>query len=605
MRPARDLLEPGLVVADGAMGTYYAQIGPDEHGTCEEANLNRPDIIRSIHLRYREAGARLLRTNTFAAVSLTGPGQPDRLKHLITSGYELALDCAGPDMFVAADIGPAYALDNEQALAGNTLAVEAFLDLGADLFLFETFADPKEFLPLCRLIRQKTPGAVIACSFALSPDGLTRKGIRLEQLADQMEQDRDIDIWGLNCGIGPTHLARQVGRLSPDGKPMTLMPNSGYPRMENQRLVYGSEPDYFAREVAGLRQARVRILGGCCGTSPRHIAALSAALAQVQPTPRPIAFTAAPVPAAPSAPPATVLADRLARGQFTVGCELDPPRDSRVEPLLDAARELRTAGIDLITLADSPMARVKMDSAASAIRVYRETGLPVLPHLCCRDRNANALRASLLALHSEGIRQVLAVTGDAIPESDRGFVKPVFNLNSIGLLQLIGQMNRDPFAGDPILAAAAVDPGSPNHDAEYGRACRKQEAGAGLFLTQPVFEERSLELVGRMRGAGMKVLIGLMPLLNWRNAQFLSHEVPGIRIPETILGRFYPEQDKEEALETGLAVILDLARRFRTQADGFYLIPPFNRSALISRFLARLSAENIVGQKGVSHDFDR
>ncbi len=605
MRPARDLLKPELVVADGAMGTYYAQSGPGDSSTCEEANLLRPDVIRGIHLRYREAGARLLRTNTFAAVSLTGPGQPDKLRRLVSSGFELAADCAGADMFVAADIGPAYALDDEQALAGNTLAVEAFLSCGADLFLFETFADPKEFLPLCRLIRQKSPDAVIACSFALSPDGLTRKGIQLEQLASQMEQEPDIDIWGLNCGIGPTHLARQVARLGARGKPLSLMPNSGYPRMENQRLVYGSEPDYFAREVAGLRQDRVRILGGCCGTSPRHIAALSAALARTQMPPRPFAAQAAPAPARPAKPSATPLADRLARGQFTVVCELDPPRDSRIEPLLDAARDLKSSGIDLITLADSPMARVKMDSAAAAIRVYRETNLPVLPHLCCRDRNANALRASLLALHSEGIRQVLAVTGDAIPESDRGFVKPVFNLNSIGLLQLIGQMNQDQFAGDPILAAAAVDPGALNHDAEYGRACRKQEAGASLFLTQPIFEERSLELIRRMREAGMKVLIGLMPLLNWRNAQFLSHEVPGIRIPEALLNRFDPEQDKAEAQATGLAIVLDLARRFGAQADGFYLIPPFNRSALIGQFLTRLRAANQTEPEGAPHDLDR
>lgn len=585
MRPALDLLMPGLILADGAMGTYYAQSGPADGSACEEANINRPDLVRLIHRRYIDAGARLLRTNTFAAVALAGQEEPERLRTLIRSGYELADDCAGSDVFVAADFGPAYNLEPDAYLKTGLLAVETFLSCSADLFMFETFADPAELLPICAKIKDWSPRAVIIASFALSPDGLTRKGISLDQIARTMEQTGDIDLWGLNCGIGPTHLTEQAAKLAPTGKPLVFLPNSGYPRMENQRLVYGSEPDYFARVVSGTAGGRTRLLGGCCGTTPRHVAALDQALREVRPPVRAERHKPAASPPVPQPRRPAPLADRLSRHAFTVICELDPPRDRHIEPLTAAAVELQTAGVNLITLADSPMARVKMDSIVTATRIQRETGLPVLPHLCCRDRNVNALRAGLLALHSEGIRQVLAITGDAIPESDRGFIKPVFNLNSIGLLQLISQMNREQFADEPLLAAAAVDPGIANPDVEFSRILRKRDAGAAVFLTQPVFDESALPLIRRMRREGLKVFVGLMPLVSYRNAQFLSHEVPGIRIPDAVLGRFTPDQAKEEAIETGLAIARELAEMIQPDADGFYLIAPFNRSSLITRLI--------------------
>jgi homocysteine S-methyltransferase len=606
MRPALDLLQPGLILADGAMGTYYAQSGPGDGSACEEANLNRPDLVRQIHRRYIDAGARLLRTNTFAAVALAGQEGPDRLRTMIRSGYELADDCAGDTVFVAADFGPAYNLDAEMYIANSLLAVETFLACSADLFMFETFADPAELLPICQKIKEWSPRAVVIASFALSPDGLTRKGISLDQIARTMEQASDIDIWGLNCGIGPTHLTEQAARLDQRGKPLAFLPNSGYPRMENQRLVYGSEPDYFARVVSGIAGGRTRLLGGCCGTTPRHIAALDMALREVRPAARSERHKPVAVPPVPQPRRPAPLAERLAQNEFTVICELDPPRDRHIEPLIAAAAALKAAGINLITLADSPMARVKMDSIISSTRIQRETGLPVLPHLCCRDRNVNALRAGLLALHSEGIRQVLAITGDAIPESDRGFVKPVFNLNSIGLLQLISQMNQEQFAGEPLLTAAAADPGMANPDAEFSRILRKRDAGAAVFLTQPVFDERALPLIRRMRREGLKVFVGLMPLVSYRNAQFLSHEVPGIRIPDAVLSRFSPDQDKEDAIETGLAIASGLAEMIRPDADGFYLIAPFNRSSLIARLVnENRSIFSDARRKEDQHDLDR
>ncbi len=588
MRPAGDILKTGLILTDGAMGTYFSRLNDSLAISCEMANLSHPGLIRQIHQEYLAAGARLLRTNTFAAAAQVGPNDPAKLSEIIRTGYALATACAGDLAWVAADFGPVYNLEPEEGQAAQQIVLDTFLELAADLFIFETFADPAEFLPLCRQIRAKSPTALIIASFTLSADGYTRKGLSLNQLASVLEATDLVDIWGLNCGIGPTHLASQVRNLPETGKPLSLMPNSGYPRWENQRLIFGSSPEYFANASLDLAYGRTKLLGGCCGTTPGHIQALRQALAQF--TGRQPALGAAGA-AVRTGQPAVIrnsFATKLDQGRFVVVCELDPPKTSQMEPTIAAARQLQLAGIDALTLADSPLARVKMDSVSCAARLHRETGLPVLPHLCCRDRNANALRSSLLAAHSEGIRQVLAVTGDGIPESERGFVKPVFNLNSLGLLQLIRQMNQDVFADDPFLTAAALDPGIANPAAELARVLRKQEQGAALILTQPLFDAAGLPLIRQVRAAGLKVLIGLMPLVSYRNARYLSQEMPGMRIPPAVLDCFNPEQTKEEAVAAGIRIACDMARIARPDADGFYLIAPFNRADIIVRLVSDL-----------------
>ena len=236
MRPAREILTSGLVLADGAMGTWFAQLSGGDAAGCEQANLTDPDLVRLIHRQYLAAGARLLRTNTFAAAAIAGPGQTDLLRRLIRTGYGLAAECAGDLAFVAADIGPAYTPDADNSLSGCLQAAETFLECAADLFILETFADPAELLPVCRQIKIWRPEAVVIASFALSPDGLTRKGIPLAEVADIMENSPEIDIWGLNCGIGPTHLAEQAappgaGRQTPftDAKQRLSPPGESAP----------------------------------------------------------------------------------------------------------------------------------------------------------------------------------------------------------------------------------------------------------------------------------------------------------------------------------------------------------------------------------------
>ena len=576
------------------MGTYYAQLSGGDTTSCELANLVRPELIRQIHLEYLAAGARLLRTNTFAAAAQFGSGDPAQLRAIIQAGYAIASDCAGSQAYVAADIGPAYNLEAPGDQQAILLVLDTFLALKADLYIFETFADPAEVLPYCQHIRDQSPDSVLIVSFALSADGYTRKGLSIRQLSEELDHSPLIDLWGINCGLGPTHLSRQVGLLPLSGKPLSLMPNSGYPRLENQRLIYGSSPDYFAEAIKHLGSGRTRLLGGCCGTTPHHIKALQQVLQQPIQAGQAHLPESQPIPAISPVPVRNQLIEKLSKSEFVVVCELDPPRDSQMHQMIAAARLLQLAGLDALTLADSPLARVKMDPVSCAARLHRETGLPVLPHLCCRDRNVNSLRSTLLAAHSEGIRQILAITGDAIPESDQGFVKPVFNLNSVGLLQLIRQMNQETFAAEPILAAAALDAGVANPKAELAKISRKRDQGATVFLTQPIYDANGLAIIREARRLGLKVLIGLMPLVSYRNAQYLSQEVPGIRIPEAILQRFSPDQTREEAIGTGIAISREIAAACRQDADGYYLIAPFNRADIIIRLIHALRQDKLI-----------
>lgn len=595
----------GPLLADGAMGTYFLERFGDVVESCELANIRQPDRVRQVHQAYLEAGARLLRTNTFAAIYTVDAPLFAGLAEVTRSGYRLACECASAyaNAWVAADIGPGFGLEPAEAQIAYEIMVRAFIDEGADLFMLETFADPDEVTAIAGIIKKLRPESIVIASFALSPDGLTRKGVSLQRLAAQIDASPLIDVFGLNCGVGPTHMQKLAEQLGEIQKPISLMPNSGYPRRDQVRTVYTSSADHFALMSLEMIRPNVRIIGGCCGTTPAHIQAVgellhirlaSAGQPVAGPETAPVPETVRPALPATGRTLATQLwadnrfVEKIRQGQFVIIAEMEPPRNSDLHDLIVAARKLAAAGFDALTLADSPLARIKMDPVICAARLQREAGLPVMPHLACRDRNVNALRSLLLGAHSEGLRQILAITGDGIPESDRGFIKPVFNLNSVGLLDQIAQMNQDVFAGSPILAGAALDLGVSQPDVELKRALRKLEKGAAYLMTQPVFAPIGQSMLRELRARGIKVLLGLMPLVSYRNAHYLAEEVPGIRIPEEILSRFTPDMSREEAQAIGIEACAAVGRAMRGEIDGYYLITPFNRADIVIRLLEKL-----------------
>ena len=593
MLDVRKLLTRRPLLFDGGMGTYYKTKPGQE---CEQANLTDPEGILAVHRAYLAAGADAIKTNTFSLPRLAAAQQPG-WEQLADAGWQLAAKAAGETgAAVFADLGPAPDTENNPAAQVYLAVAKRFALLGAQNFLFETLSAEDGVLEAIRALKQTVPEAFVLVSFAVLPDGYTREGRYCAELVRRMAQSGVVDAVGLNCVSAPGAMRALVQQLGDAGLPLSVMPNAGYPVVARAQVRYQGKPEYFARELSRLAAEGVRILGGCCGTTPQHIAALRTALDALPET----------LPAAPAAKPAeaakpAVETDdaflrKLRAGQRVIAVELDSPKDADLTAYLEGARRLQAAGADLLTIADCPIARARMDSSLVACRVHRELGMNVLPHMTCRDRNLNATKALLLGLYAEGVREVLAITGDPIPTAERDEVKNVYQFNSRKLAQYIvslaGEGREMP---SPITVFGALNLNARNFDVELRRAQEKLQNGMSGFLTQPVLSAQAVVNLKKTRetlGEKAKILAGIMPVVSQRNAIFMENEVNGIHVDAEIIERF-AGLDRAQGEELGLEVSVKAAQAAAPYADGFYLMTPFNRIALMERLIARLKDEGI------------
>ena len=587
----RELLQTRPLLFDGAMGTYYKAAPGVE---CEQANLTDPAGVLAVHREYLAAGADAVKTNTFSLPRLAAAHAPG-WEQLAQAGWQLAVQAAeetGAAVF--ADLGPAP--DTEAVPAGQvyTAVAKQFAALGARNFLFETLSSDAGLLDVVGAIKAEVPDAFVLVSFAVLPDGYTREGMYCKDLARRMQESGIVDAVGLNCVSAPgamRTLAKQLGGTLP----LSVMPNAGYPVVTRTQVKYQGRPEYFARELGRLAaEGTVQILGGCCGTTPAHIAALRAELDRL-----PVVKKTAPAEEFSTVKKQTVENEdaflrKLNAGEKVIAIELDSPRTADLTGYLEGAKKLQAAGADLLTIADCPIAQARMDSSLVACRVHRELGLCTLPHMTCRDRNLNATKALLLGLYAEGVREVLAITGDPIPTAERDEVKNVYQFNSRKLAQYIVSL-----AGEgrempgPMTVFGALNLNARNFDVELRRAKEKLENGMSGFLTQPVLSAQAVENLKKSRetlGADAKILAGIMPVVSQRNAIFMENEINGIHVEEDIIRQF-AGLDRAQGEELGLAISLKMAREALPYADGFYLMTPFNRVALMERLIARLRTE--------------
>ncbi len=583
----REKLSRGLLLFDGAMGTYFAEQEDREAAACELANLNAPDAILAIHKAYIRAGCDAIKTNTFAA-SPEGLDLPlPRALEIIRAGWNIAVQAAeGTDVSIFADVGPIPPGENGESAEAYYPILDQFLDLGAENFLFETFGSA-EFLPeLSAYLKARNPGVFILCSFAVMPDGYSRQGVSCERLFSAMEADPCVDAYGLNCVSGPNHMRRLLASIPKGSKPRSAMPNAGYPTVISGRSYFGSSSGYFAQQLRGLRQDGMEILGGCCGTTPEFLARAKAALD--------LALRIE-VPAPVTQKTEQQLLpnhfwDKLERGEKVVAVELDPPINSDIRSFLAGAEALQSAGADAITLADCPVSRARADSSMLAAKLHRELGIETIPHLTCRDRNINATKALLLGLNIEGVNNVLVVTGDPVPSSERSQIKSVYSFNAPKLASFIRDLTPD-LAGGPFRVYCALNVNAPNFEAHLNYAKKKLEAGASGFLTQPVHSAEALKNIRLAhQELGGKILGGLMPIVSYRNAVYMTGEIAGIRVPEELAER-YRDLSREEAEDLSVEITLDFARRMSGFVDGYYLITPFMRTGLIGRIAGRIKSE--------------
>ena len=576
---------------DGGMGTYYkARPGTE----CEQGNLLDPAGVRKVHREYLAAGAEAIKTNTFGLPRMAAARQPD-WQALARAGWKLAAEAAvetGAAVF--ADLGPAP--DTEAAPAGSiyTAVARCFVEQGAKNFLFETLSSDAGVLEAVQAVKAQVPDAFVLVSFAVLPDGYTREGMYSKDLVRRMTESGIVDAVGFNCVSAPGAMRTLVQQLGSTALPLSVMPNAGYPVVTRTQVKYQGKPEYFAKELARIAAEGVRVLGGCCGTTPAHVAALRAALDFLPAVEKAAPAVQVSTPEAPTVEKDDAFLRKLNAGKKVIAIELDSPKDADLTNYLAGAKRLQAAGADLLTIADCPIARARMDSSLVACRVHRELGLCTLPHMTCRDRNLNATKALLLGLYAEGVREMLAITGDPIPTAERDEVKNVYQFNSRKLAQYIvslaGEGREMP---SPMTVFGALNLNARNFEVELRRAGEKLENGMSGFLTQPVLSEQAVENLRRTRetlGERAKILAGIMPVVSQRNAIFMENEVNGIHVAEEIMEAF-AGLDREQGEALGLEISLKMAREALPYADGFYLMTPFNRVALMERLIARLKTE--------------
>lgn len=589
MQDLKTYLAHHPLVFDGGMGTYY-KAAPGL--ACEQANTADPDGVLAVHRAYLEAGAQALKTNTFGLTAMAARQEPG-WQALADAGYALAVQAAQDKAYVFADLGPVP--DTEERPAGQvyTEVAERILDQGAEYFLFETLSSDAGVLEAVQAIRARCPHAFVLVSFAALPDGYTREGLACSQLLQRMQASGLVDAAGLNCVSAPGAMAALVQQLGRQGLPLSVMPNAGYPVVARSQVRYQGKPAYFAKTLAALAGRGVRILGGCCGTTPEHIRALTEALKE-QPALGPAFAEPGAVPAAHQpAETEDAFLCKLRSGQPVIAVELDSPKTADLSGYLASARRLQQAGADILTIADCPVARARMDAALVACRVHRELGLCVLPHMTCRDRNLNATKALLLGLAAEGIGEVLAITGDPIPTAERDEVKSVYQFNSRKLAQYILSLAGEGGLPARMAVFGALNLGARNFAVELRRAEEKLACGMTGFLTQPVLSTQALEnlrLARQTLGSRAKLLAGVLPVVSLRNAQFLDSEVNGIQAEPELLQRF-AGLDKAAGEALGLEVAFGAAKAALPYADGLYLMTPFQRVGLMETLIARIRTE--------------
>ncbi len=589
MEDIREYLKKQPLLFDGGMGTYYAERNNTSPNACEWASITNPGEIEAIHRAYLEAGCRAIKTNTYA-INRLRMSETD-CRALISAACEVARGAAGDEAYVFAAIGPIEIQDGRDMLREYRFVANRFLELGIRHFLFETHSSDQYLHETAAHIKERDPGAFVILSFNTQPDGFTPAGYLVRDLCRQAEADPNVDAVGLNCMTTARHMVNLLRRIGPLKIPFSVMPNASYPTVRGNRSFYDGNPEYYAAQLAILRDEGARILGGCCGTTPAYIAAACEALkapAKVRAEYRPAAE--APPPSSVENPFWDALCDT---NRKAVAVELDPPENASLENFVSGARELQTRDVDIITIADCPVARARVDSSLAACKLHRELGINALPHMTCRDRNLNATQALLMGLCAEGIGNVLIITGDPIPNASRDEVKSVYNFNSRRLMRYIRGLNES-LLPRPFRIFGALNVNARNFRIQLDIARAKEDSGADGFLTQPVLSPQAAQNLSLARETLKgKLLGGIMPVVSERNALFMNSEIAGITVAEEIIAR-YRGADRARGEELAVEISTDYARRIADLVDGYYLITPFGRTGLIVRILDAFRAEGLL-----------
>ena len=596
-----DLLEENVVLFDGAMGTMLYERGIFINKSFDETNLSNPSLVEKIHREYIDAGADVIETNTFGANrhKLKLHGLEEKLEEINRRGAEIARNSAGGERFVAGSIGPLGIKIEPWGPTSFAEAAEAFAeqatalrDGGVDLFSLETFSDLNEIHQAIIGVRSVSDLPIVA-QMTLQSDGLGLYGTSPAEFAQRLVE-WEADVVGLNCSVGPKVMLDAVEKMAGAVDAyISVQPNAGIPQSIEGRNMYLVSPEYLAEYARRFVRIGVRVIGGCCGTTPPHIRAVRDALRTIRP--RGTIHPAVKMPEGEAEPVEPVplenksrLSRKLFEGSFVKLVEIVPPKGCDPGPTLEAAERLAGAGIDAINIPDSPRATSRMSPLALAVLIERNTSLETVLHYCCRDRNILGIQSDLLGAHALGLRNMLLITGDPIRTEDYPDATAVFDIDSIGLTNVVDRLNHGRDIGGRKLKrptgfhiGVGVNPGAVNLEEELNRLQWKIKAGAEFLVTQPVFDlELFYRFLDRIGPAGIPVIAGIWPLTSYRNAEFMNNELPGVSVPEAIMKRMREAATGEAALEEGTAIAAEILEDIRDRISGVQISAPFNRYEL-------------------------
>lgn len=612
--PFLEQLGQRILLCDGAMGTLLYGKGVFINRCFDELNLSNPRIVQEVHQGYVRCGVDIIEANTFGAnrIKLTGFGLADKTHAINLAGVRLARACAGDSVYVAGSVGPLgiriepwgkMAVDEAKEIFKEQVA--GLLEGGIDLFMLETFYDLNEMHAAILAVRELADLPLVA-QMTLEDDGNSLEGTAPEIFGRKLDE-WGADVIGLNCSVGPQVMLESIERIAAvTDRPLSAQPNAGKPKNVDGRNIYLCSPEYMGSYAKRFIRSGVRIVGGCCGTTPDHIRAMSRVLQSGEPARRRIHLSVKTtseghesVRVVPTHEK-SMLAKKLREGQFVTSAEVLPPRGFDWSKSLQEARRLKLDGIDVINISEGPRASARMSSQAMAIIVEKEAGIETVLHYSCRDRSLLAMQSDILGLYALGVRNLLVVTGDTTKLGDYADAGAVFEVDSIGLTNMVNYLNHGLDLGGDLIGQATgffvgveANPTAVSLDEEVKRFDYKVEAGAEFCITQPIFDVAALErFLRRIEHHRIPIIAAIWFLASYRYAEFMNNEVPGRVVPERMLERMRRAGSKEEARLEGVAIAREVALQLRPMVQGLQIRAPMSRYDAVSEVMRVLELDS-------------
>jgi len=592
-------LQKAPILCDGAMGTLLYSKGVFINRCYDELNVSQPELIRSIHHEYLQAGAEIIETNTFGgnAFRLARHSLADRVTEICLAGARIGREAAKSfDVWVAGSVGPLGIrieplgkTSKEEARAAFRQQITALAEGGVDLIMLETFGYLEELHQAVLACRDVNPKMPVVAQVTIDEDGNCLDGSDTETFTKRLT-DWGVEVIGCNCSVGPVDMLDAIERVrSATSLPLAAQPNAGIPRSVEGRNIYLCSPEYMASYARKFVAAGVRLVGGCCGTTPDHIRAMKAALRMGEARVKNPATPSVSVSTATAKPTVelskrSALGTKLATGDFVTMVEIVPPKGIEIRKELEGARFLKSVGVDAINIPDSPRASARMSNQALSLLVQREVGIEAILHYTCRDRNVLGIQSDLLGAAATGIRNLICITGDPPKMGNYPDATAVFDVDAIGLVNIVSSLNRGlDIGGNPIghgtsfVIGVGANPGIPNLDEEIRRFEYKVEAGAEYAVTQPVFDLSLLEtFLRRIEHCRVPVVAGIWPLVSLRNAEFMRNELR-VSVPDAILERMGQATSPDAAREEGIAIAREMLTAVRDMVQGAQISAPMSR----------------------------